>query len=216
MPSRCPSVMPKVSPIPAIPQASKTTAQRMESGISLLMVSLCTKIGASIEHTPITNIRLKILDPTTLLIANSLLCAIEAVTLTAVSGSDVPIATIVSPIMMDGTFSFFATLELPSTKKSAPLIRRTNPTTRQPITASSGALFIISPILFPLLSLLFLSSLFFLFSFYFILRYPDTPYLFRFTSKFQSKFSFYCSSIPKKCSISFTASPLSKGLRSIR
>ena len=44
----------------------------------------------------------------------------EADTLTAVSGSDVPIATMVSPIIIDGTCSLFATLELPSTKKSAP------------------------------------------------------------------------------------------------
>ena len=59
--------------------------------------------------------------------ASVLLSTKDAVTLTAVSGSDVPIATIVNPIIMDGTASFFATLELPSTKKSAPLINNTNP-----------------------------------------------------------------------------------------
>jgi hypothetical protein len=35
----------------------------------------------------------------------------------------------VMPMMIDGTRSLFATLELPSTKKSAPLINNTNPTT---------------------------------------------------------------------------------------
>ena len=78
----------------------------------------------------------------TLLIASSLLCTIEAVTLTAVSGREVPIATIVRPMMIDGTFSFLAMLELPSTKKSAPLIRNTKPTIKNTTTSASGALFI--------------------------------------------------------------------------
>jgi hypothetical protein len=80
------------------------------------------------------------LEPTTLLTASSLLPASEADTLTAVSGSDVPIATIVSPIIIDGTCSLFATLELPSTKKSAPLISSTNPITRNISTSANGAL----------------------------------------------------------------------------
>ena len=52
---------------------------------------------------------------------------IEAVTLTAHSGKLVPIATIVSPMIIEGTFNLFATEELPSTKKSAPLINNTKP-----------------------------------------------------------------------------------------
>ena len=99
-------------------------------------------IGVIIAQTPITNIRLKILDPTTLLTASSLLCTNDAVTLTAVSGRDVPIATIVRPMMIEGTFSFFAMLELPSTKKSAPLIRNTKPMIKNTITNANGALFI--------------------------------------------------------------------------
>ena len=90
-----------------------------ESGISRFMVSFATLTVANTAHTPITTIRLNILEPTTLLTASSLLPVSDADTLTAVSGSDVPIATIVSPIMIDGTCSLFATLELPSTKKSA-------------------------------------------------------------------------------------------------
>ena len=75
-----------------------------------------------------------------------MLPVIDADTLTAVSGSDVPIATIVSPIIIDGTCSLFATLELPSTKKSAPLISSTNPIIRNTITSANGALLIKLPI----------------------------------------------------------------------
>ena len=84
----------------------------MENGISLRMVSFCTRIGVRMEQTPTTTIRLKILEPTTLLTASSLLLTSDAVTLTAVSGRDVPIATIVRPMMIGGTFSLFAILEL--------------------------------------------------------------------------------------------------------
>ena len=52
----------------------------------------------------------------------------DAVTLTAHSGRLVPMATTVMPIMMDGTLKRFATLALPSTKKSAPFIRKIKPT----------------------------------------------------------------------------------------
>ena len=106
------------------------------------MVSFATLTVANTAHTPITTIRLNILEPTTLLTASSLLPVSDADTLTAVSGSDVPIATIVSPIMIDGTCSLFATLELPSTKKSAPLISSTKPITRNTSTSANGALLI--------------------------------------------------------------------------
>ena len=139
-PSRCPSVMPALSPNPAIPKSNKSPAQIRENGISLFIVSFATSTVAIIAHTPITTIRLNILEPTTLLTASSLLPASEADTLTAVSGSDVPIATMVSPIMIDGTCSLFATLELPSTKKSAPLISSTKPITRKTSTRANGAL----------------------------------------------------------------------------
>lgn len=107
---------------------------------------------AIIAHTPITTIRLNILDPTTLLTASSLLPVIDADTLTAVSGSDVPIATIVSPIIIDGTCSLFATLELPSTKKSAPLISRTKPIIRHTSTRANGALLMNFPCFPPFFS----------------------------------------------------------------
>ena len=53
----------------------------MENGISLRMVSFCTRIGVRMEQTPTTTIRLKILEPTTLLTASSLLLTSDAVTL---------------------------------------------------------------------------------------------------------------------------------------
>ena len=93
------------------------------------------------EQTPTTTIRLKILEPTTLLTASSLLLTSDAVTLTAVSGRDVPIATMVRPMMIGGTFSRFAILELPSTKKSAPFIRKAKPITRKTNTRIRGELF---------------------------------------------------------------------------
>jgi len=67
------------------------------------------------------------LDPTALLIARELLPVREAVTLTAHSGRLVPMATMVIPMIIEGIRRRFATAELPSTKKSAPLISRTNP-----------------------------------------------------------------------------------------
>ena len=139
-PSKCPSIIPDLSPTPRIPKINKSPAQISENGISLFIVSFATFTVAIIAHTPITTIRLNILEPTTLLTASSLLPVIDADTLTAVSGSDVPIATIVSPIIIDGTCSLFATLELPSTKKSAPLISRTKPIIRHTSTRANGAL----------------------------------------------------------------------------
>ena len=98
--------------------------------MSFFSVSLLTAIGHSTAQTPQTTMRLKMLEPTALLIARSFLPSSEALTLTEVSGRLVPIATMVIPIMSEGTFSRFATAELPSTKKSAPLISRTKPTIR--------------------------------------------------------------------------------------
>ena len=83
--------------------------------------------GFTNAQHPKTTSRLKILEPSTLLTARSLLPRSAAVTLTESSGILVPNATTVRPMMIVGTFNIFATLELPSTKKSAPLINNTNP-----------------------------------------------------------------------------------------
>ena len=62
-----------------------------------------------------------------MLMARSFLPSTEALTLTEVSGRLVPMATMVIPNISEGTLSLFATAELPSTKKSAPFMSRTNP-----------------------------------------------------------------------------------------
>ena len=121
-----PSTLPSV--IPKYPSTSNSPATMIENGRSRFNVSLCTASGVKSAHTPQTTIRLKMLEPTALLTARALLPAMEAVTLTAVSGRLVPIATTVIPMMIDGTRRRFATLALPSTKKSAPLIKKIKPT----------------------------------------------------------------------------------------
>ena len=88
-------------------------------------------------------------EPVTLLTASVLLCAMDAATLTAVSGSEVPIATIVSPMISDGTLKRFATLELPSTNRSAPFTKNTKPTMRQSSTTINGALLMKFSMLIP-------------------------------------------------------------------
>jgi hypothetical protein len=67
------------------------------------------------------------LDPRTLLIAISLDPCRAAEKLTDSSGALVPNATIVSPTIMLGIRRKRAMEEAPSTKKSAPLIRRIKP-----------------------------------------------------------------------------------------
>lgn len=99
----------------------------MEKGNSLVSESRWMARGVNTAHMPHTTIRLKILEPTTLLTARALLPDMAAVTLTASSGRLVPMATTVKPMMMGGTRSSLATAELPSTKKSAPLISSTKP-----------------------------------------------------------------------------------------
>ena len=78
---------------------------------------------------PTTTSMLKILLPIMLLTAMALLPVRAEAMLTAASGALVPNATIVSPIIIDGIFNLLARSLDPSTKKSAPLIRRTKPTT---------------------------------------------------------------------------------------
>ncbi|MPM68696.1 hypothetical protein SDC9_115630 [bioreactor metagenome] len=70
---------------------------------------------------------LKKFDPTILATLISFCPANDDVILTAASGALVPIATIVSPITMEGTLNFFAIDDVPSTNKSAPFIRKKKP-----------------------------------------------------------------------------------------
>ena len=115
----------KTAPAPIIKNI--TTVATIETGKSLFNIPLSTGTGHIIEQKPNTQRRLKILEPTTLLIAISLEPWRAAVTLTATSGALVPSATIVKPIIKLGTLKFLARAELPSTKKSAPLIKAIKP-----------------------------------------------------------------------------------------
>jgi hypothetical protein len=117
-------------PTPITPSTKRSTAAPIEIGISRLATSFCTTMGDMIAHIPTTTKRLKRLDPITLLIAIVSEPLRPADTLDASSGSEVPIATTVRPMIIEGTRSFFAIPELPSTKKSAPLIRNTKPITK--------------------------------------------------------------------------------------
>ena len=89
--------------IPTPPSIISSNAANTEYGKSRFNVDFCTATGVIMAQNPITTIILKILDPTTLLIASVFLCWIAATTETAVSGSEVPMATMVSPIMIAGT-----------------------------------------------------------------------------------------------------------------
>jgi hypothetical protein len=58
---------------------------------------------------------------------------IPAIIETEASGALVPKATIVKPMIMLGIFKVFAIEELPSTKKSAPLIKSMKPRSNKTI-----------------------------------------------------------------------------------
>ena len=70
--------------------------------------------------------------PTILPMVISALPFKAADTLTAASGSEVPIATMVRPITSCGIPNFSANRLAPSTNQSAPFTRRTNPNASNP------------------------------------------------------------------------------------
>ena len=75
----------------------------IEKGKSLLIIIESTGTLWITAQTPRTTIRLKMLEPITLLNAISFEPLSAAVVLTASSGALVPMATIVSPIITDET-----------------------------------------------------------------------------------------------------------------
>lgn len=97
------------------------------TGISLFRISKLVLKPAINAQIPTTTSPLKMFDPMILLIAISLLPESAAFMLTEASGALVPIATIVRPIITLGTLRILAREELPSTKKSAPLIKSAKP-----------------------------------------------------------------------------------------
>ena len=99
----------------------------IENGKSRFLIIFSIGTGLIIAHTPSTISRLNRLEPTTLLTAISLLPLSAAEVLTASSGALVPSATIVRPMITDGTLNSAASDELPSTNISAPLISAIKP-----------------------------------------------------------------------------------------
>ena len=102
-------------------------------GISINLVSLWNFIGLINADSPKINNKLHKLLPIILPIDISAYPFILDVVLTNNSGIEVPIDTIVSPIIISGIWNFFAILLLPSTKKSAPFISNINPKIIKPI-----------------------------------------------------------------------------------
>ena len=96
-------------------------------GISLFRMSISVIMGRIAEEIPTTTRILKMLEPITLPREISFVPLRLAERLTAASGKLVPIETTVRPMIKDGTFSFPAMEDAPSTKKSAPLMSKTKP-----------------------------------------------------------------------------------------
>jgi hypothetical protein len=88
-------------------------------------------MGKMTDEIPTTIKRLKILEPITFPREIALFELTLAEMLMAASGILVPRDTTVRPMISDGTLSLVAIDEAPSTKKSAPLIRKTKPTISQ-------------------------------------------------------------------------------------
>ena len=122
---------------PAIPISRNKTTIAVEikssNGSSLLIVDFLMPIGWMTAARPISSKILIILLPITLPRSMSVLPLISELIETANSGAPVPKATMVSPINCFDTLKCEATDEAPETSQSAPLIRRTKPTTRSVI-----------------------------------------------------------------------------------
>ena len=89
-----------------------------------------TVSGATKPVAPRIKPMLAMLEPMTLPTAKSLLPASAACTLTSNSGMDVPMATIVKPIMSTETPKDSARLEAPRTSQLPPKNSATNPATK--------------------------------------------------------------------------------------
>ncbi len=99
------------------------------NGSSFETVSCLTLMGQMMAAMPIKSRTLMILLPITLPIRMSVLPLRSDEKETASSGAPVPKATIVRPISSFETLKCEAVEEAPSTSQSAPLIRKTKPTT---------------------------------------------------------------------------------------
>ena len=113
---------------PIIIKMAHNTVMPTRNGKSFSKTLFSINKSPSNADIPITISILNKLLPITLLTAIALLPVSEDVIETAASGALVPRATIVKPTIIVGIFRRDAILLAPSTKKSDPLIKNTNPT----------------------------------------------------------------------------------------
>ena len=119
-----------IDPFPKKTSRSKITnivEISIVKGNSFFTVSSFMEIGRITEATPKIKSIFKILLPITFPSTISELFDAKAFIETANSGADVPKAIIVRPINILDTLKFWAVDDAPSTKISAPLIKKTNP-----------------------------------------------------------------------------------------
>ncbi len=105
---------------PSSEATPKINAAKKLKGISLKAVFLFILMGHMIAATPIIMSVLKILLPIILEIERSELPFAAAKVLMIISGIEVPIDTIVSPITISGIRNLFPNADEPVTKRFAP------------------------------------------------------------------------------------------------
>ena len=114
-----------------LPMASSARAERITSGISLVMMLRSIRMGENRAVTPIITRTLKILLPTTLPTAISALPLSAEMKLIVSSGAEVPKATMVRPITRSLTPHLRAMAEAPSVRALAPTRMSTRPNRRK-------------------------------------------------------------------------------------
>jgi hypothetical protein len=115
--------------ISSLMMTASTSAHKRANGISfqVVLLDIVSALTLAVSHR-IRRI-LAILDQMIFPMTMSFASLTLPIILTTSSGADVPNATIVSPITRSDIRSFLASEDAPSTRKSAPLMRRINHTT---------------------------------------------------------------------------------------
>ena len=124
----------------SLAQISRTMDERIHRGISRFSVLRVMAIGAKRAVQPTITRVLNVLLPTTLPMAMSALPLRAEDMLTVSSGAEVPKATMVSPMTMDGMWKRLATDAAPSVKPLAPKRMRSSPPTRNNISIGMSIL----------------------------------------------------------------------------
>ncbi len=104
-----------------------TTVAIIVKNTSLLSSFFLTLIGAKSAEAPRISRIFAILLPSTFPIVIPVAPLRLELTFTTSSGAEVPKATMVSPMIISEIQNFFANEEEPSTRRSAPLIRKIKP-----------------------------------------------------------------------------------------